>query len=440
MAPEAVRAGMVIRLNTLLSGAAGVHPAVVEQYVAFLNAGIVPVVPSRGTVGEADITLAAHIGLVMAGEWEALYRGQRLGAAAALKAAGLAPLRPVGKDFLAILSTNAVVAGDAVLALDAAARYLDRQTVLYALALEGFNGNVAPFLEITTQARPYPGMVAAAADVRALLAGSSLWQPSPDRALQDPLSYRTMAYTLGNVLEAIEEARRVLALQINHSDDNPLVALAPSVEVHAAAGQVRGYVVPREGGGAIYPTANFEPLPFVAAVERLSLALAKLSQALTMTIIRLENPALTGLPRFLAAPGNAGHAFGAVQKSCAALNAENRMLAMPVSLDTPTLAGTIEDTATNSQLAVANLRRIVANLYQIASLQLLHAAQAVDLRPGFALGAGTHPLHAAYRRLVPFVQEDRIFTRDIACGAQFLQTWRRQQAEVALAALPACAR
>ena len=258
--------------------------------------------------------------------------------------------------------------------------------------------------------------------------------------MQDPLSYRTMAYTLGNALEAIEEARRVLTLQINHSDDNPLVALAPSGEVHAAAGQVRGYVVPGEVPGAIYPTANFASLPFVAAVERLSLALAKLSQALTMTIIRLEDPALTRLPRFLAAPGNAGHAFGAVQKACAALNAENRALAMPVSLETPTLAGTLEDTATNSQLAVANLRRIIANLYQIASLQLLHAAQAVDLRPGFALGAGTRPLHAAYRRLVPFVQEDRIFTRDIACGAQLLQTWHRQQAEVDLAALPACAR
>lgn len=423
MAAEVVRAGMLIRLNNMLSGACGAQRGVAEHYIDFLNKGIVPVVPSTGTVGEADITLASHIGLVMVGEWEAFYQGRRMSGAEALKAAGIEPLRPVGKDFLCIISNNGLVVGDAALGVYDAERYLQREAIVFALSLEGLNGNVAPFLPATTEARPFPGMVEAAGLIRNALTGSSLWRADKSRALQDPLSYRDMAYVLGDAMDAIKDAEDRIMVHINHPEDNPMVDLDTADLKHQDSTQVARYLIGGGAQGAIYPTANFEPLPVVSAVERLSLALGTLSDSVTMSILRLAEPEVTHLNRFLAAPDNKGHAFGAIQKAFVAVNSENRTLAMPVSLDSVAVAGNIEDRATHSQLATAHLRRLTANLYELASFQLLHAAQAVDLRAGFALGEQTHELYDAYRDRVPFVTQDRVFTPDIRQGAVFLQNW-----------------
>ena len=420
---DVVRAAMLIRLNNLLSGACGAQSDVVRRYVEFLNKGVAPVVPSSGTVGEADITLASHIGLVMVGEWEAFYDGKRMSGAEALDAAGIEPLRPVGKDFLCIISNNGLVVGEAALATYDTGQYLRRSATVFALSLEGLDGNVAPFLEATTAPRPFPGMPEAAGLVRDSIDGSSLWTATEKRALQDPLSYRDMAYTLGNTLDAMRGVEQVLTIHMNSTEDNPMVVVGPTGGERPGSTQIQRYQVNGDTPGAIYPTANFEPLPVVAAVERLSLALGTLSDAFTMNILRLAEPEVTHLSRFLAAPGNEGHSFGAVQKTFVALNTQNRSLAMPVSLNSVAVAGNIEDRATHSQLAVHNLGALLSNLYQISSFQILHAAQAVDLRPGFVLGDETEKLHTAYRDVVPFVDQDRIFTPDIERGVALLRNW-----------------
>ncbi len=424
MSAEVVRAAMLIRLNTILSGACGAQRDVAQHYVDFLNKGIIPVVPSTGTVGEADITLAAHIGLVMVGEWEAFYEGRRVSGAEALQAAGIQPLRPVGKDFVCIVSNNDLVIGDAVLSVHDAEQYLNRAATVFALSLEGLNGNVAPFLDATTKIRPFPGLTEAAGLIRDNLAGSSLWTLSKERVLQDPLSYRDMAYTLGNALNAVQDAKRMLTIGINHTEDNPMVALDVTETERSGSNQLDRYLVGGKTNGAIYPTANFEPLPMVAAVEHVSLALGTLSDAFTMNILRLSEEEHSHLARFLAGPNNPeGHAFGAIQKSFVALNTVNRSLAMPVSLDSVAIAGNVEDRATHSQLAVSHMRQLVENLYELSSFQLLHATQAVDLRKDFTMGERTSKMHAAYRNVVPFVEKDRIFTPDIQKGVEFLQNW-----------------
>jgi histidine ammonia-lyase len=427
MPAEFVRAAMLIRLNTMLTGACGGQTDLAHHYIDFLNKGVVPVVPSKGSVGEADITLASHIGLVMIGEWEAFYQGRRVSGADALKAAGIKPLEPVGKDFLCIISNNDLEVGETLLAIHDAEQYLQRSVTVFSLSLEGINGNVAPFLEATTKPRPFPGVVEAAGLIRDSLAGSSLWSlTDPDlpdhRKLQDPLSYRDMAYTLGNALNAVADADRVFAIYINHTEDNPMVDLDVTKPERPDSSQVESYLL-TAANGAIYPTANFESLPVVAVVERVSLALGILSDAFTMNTLRLDETEFTGLSRFLAAPDNQGHAFGAIQKPLVALNSENRTLAIPVSLDSVAIAGNIEDRATHSELAVAHLRQLVDNLYELSSFQLLHAAQAVDLRGGFNLGERTRKLHDAYRNVVPFVKQDRIFTPDIQRGVTLLQNW-----------------
>lgn len=423
MAPEVVRAAMLIRLHAMLSGVTGVQPAVAHQYRTFLNADITPAVPSRGSAGEADITLAAHIGLAMMGEWFVYYRGARVPAKEALLAEGLSPLAPLGKDFLGILGTNALAAGRACLMLHDVARYLDRALLVFGLALEGCNGNIAPFMAATTELRPFPGMCDASAKIVAALEGSYLWERCAGRPLQDPLSFRTMGYVLGNVLEALREAETALLIQINYTDDNPAVVAGRQLLLDCESGQLESYRIGGTLEGAIFPTANFEMIPVVARVEQLNLALARLSLSIVMQTLRFEATELTGLPRFLAAEGNHGHAFGALQKPLAALYAETRQHAMPMSLDTVTMAGSMEDMASNSLAIFANLGRVIDNLYELSSIQLLHAAQAVELRQGHRISLATQSLLRAYRKTVPFVDQDRVFTCDLSAGVDFLKTW-----------------
>jgi histidine ammonia-lyase len=147
MPAETVKAGMLIRLNTMLSGAAGVQPDVVRCYADFINNDIIPIVPGRGTVRQADPLLASHIGLAMAGQWEVFFQGHRMTASAALEAAEIDPIQPVGGDALSMLSTNALTAGSVVLAVRDAAQFVRQEIVVFALSLEGFNGNISPFLE-----------------------------------------------------------------------------------------------------------------------------------------------------------------------------------------------------------------------------------------------------------------------------------------------------
>lgn len=174
MPPETVKAGMLIRLKTMLEGEAGVQPDVVRCLVDLINNAIIPVVPADGTVGEADPLLASHIGLAMTGQWVVFFRGQRMSAGAALLAAGIEPVKPVGKDALAIISTNALTAGSAVLAVRDAAQFVRREVVVFGLTLEGLNGNLSPFLETTASARPFPDVVEAAGLIRESLEGGSL--------------------------------------------------------------------------------------------------------------------------------------------------------------------------------------------------------------------------------------------------------------------------
>lgn len=419
MAIETVRAGMAIRLNQIATGRTGVQSAVAEMYRQFLEQGITPVVPSRGSVGEADITLASHIGLAMVGEGEVFMNGNRIPAARALTDAGITPLEPVGKDFLSILSTNALTAGQAALLARDTAGYLEKEAVVFGLALEGFNGNVAPFLEATNDLRPFAENTSGAQMVRSALGGSYLWSPSKDRALQDPLSYRTMAYVLGGAEIAMRNLTTALEIQINHSDDNPVVVVGASDD--KASMQVSQYFIEGEVSGAIYPSAGFEMLPVASRVEALNTALVRLSQAITMQTIRFENPDLTHLSRFLAAETNQGHAFGAIQKPLVALLAENQHIGAQVPVGSIAMAGNIEDLDSHAPLSVANLGRILDNLYWMSSIQLLHAAQAVDLRKPEQLGTETKALFEDYRRSVPFVATDRIYSNDFSTGYGFLK-------------------
>jgi histidine ammonia-lyase len=423
-APEAhVRAAMLARLNAMLFGATGVQPAVVQMYVEFLNRRIHPVLPSRGSIGEADIDILAHVGLAMMGEGEVHYRGRRMMAREALQQAGLPPLVPVAKDGLSILSSNAYAAGVAALVAHDARRLLDRGETVAALGLEGLNGNVSPLLEPVQGVRNFPAQAAAASRIRTALDGSYLWEPDPARALQDPLSFRTASQVYGNARASLDAVMRDLAIQLNSSDDNPAVLLDAVPPANAPPVVQSYYVSEGDLAGAVMPSANFEPMAWVVDLEAFAIALRHVSSASVQRMTRLGTATMTGLSTFLAANDTA-MALAEAQYPYLALDAENRALNQPVSADAAPAAGGIEDVSSNAPLVVDRVGRMVDNLYYIVGMELMHAAQAVDLRrratPSLVLGRETSALHAAYRAVVPFLDRDRPLTDDIKKSHEFL--------------------
>lgn len=430
---EIVRAAMVIRLNTMLIGHTGVEKQVVTALEAFLNKDITPLVPSKGTVGEADIDILSHVGLALMGEGNVLYEGRSMTAAQALRSADLDRIVPFGKDALSIFSSNAYSAAIAVFAADDARRMLEAARHVFALSLEGLNGNVAPFLAAVQEVRAFPGQRSAADQIVSDLQGSYLWStytpttlPTPTtRRLQDPLSYRTASQVFGSADSSLNTLERDLTVQINSADDNPTVVL-DAVPGPNATAQERSYYVNGNGWvGAVIPTANFEPLAWVLQLESLGVALAHVSSTSVERISRLGTHEFTDLSRFLS-PDKDSIAFAAVQKIPADLDAENRDLANPVSTSSIPVAGDIEDTATNAAEAATHVSTIVDNTFQILAVELMHAAQAVNLRQhansSLALGRGTQALLDAYRRRVPFLDKDRILSTDIQESYEFLQT------------------
>lgn len=400
---EEVRAMMAVRLNGFLCGHTGVSVEIVDYYEEFLNRGIHPVVKKRGSVGEADIGTLSAIGLVVIGEGEAWYLGERMSGAKALDKAGLKPLQLGPKDGLGIVSSNAQGAAFAALGILEAKEFIERYRRVFCLALEGLNGVLDPMDESVNRERKFSGQMESAKCCNAILKGSYLYEPNTDRALQDPLSFRGQSAITGSVMDALDYAKKQLTMELNSTDDNPCLL--------ADEDRMCG-------------SSNFEPLSWVLAIEMVSVGLAHMSKMIAQQMIRIGDPGFTKLNRFLTPEEGGIIAYGTIQKTFSYLDAESRMYANPCSLDFLCMSGNIEDMASNSTMAATNMRKIIDNLYYMTAIELMHAAQAVDLRKPDALGQETKRLFDSYRQVVPYLSEDRNLSEDIQNTYDFLKAYQ----------------
>ncbi len=415
---KVVRAIMVVKLNSFLQGTTGVQPKAAELLLELINHDILPLIPSRGSIGEADITILSHLGLALMGEGEVSYQGKKMSAAEALDLCGLEPLIPFAKDSLSIMSSNAYSVAVAALLLHDVEDLMKKADLIYSVSLEGLNGNIAPLMSDAQNSRPFPGQREVSEHIKEALKGSSLWDYSEERALQDPLSFRAISQVHGTTQDFISSAKEKLLLHLHSSDDNPVVILNPTA-VHTE--QEQTYYL-QDGSGAVIPTANFDSINWVIDFEALAIALNHVSQISTQRMLRLSSVEFTHLTRFLSP--NDSIVFGAIQKTFLALNTENHTLSSPVSFDSTPVAGEIEDHATNATLVLQRLCKMVDNLYYLLGLELMHGSQAVDLRktkdPHFHMGCVTGALHEAFREIVPFIDRDRSLSGDIEKSKNFL--------------------
>jgi histidine ammonia-lyase len=387
----AVRAAMTLRLNSLLVGTAGARPELATAFAELLDAGIHPVVPRRGSVGEADITLLAHIGQALLGEGRVTYQGKPTSARRALAAAGLRPLVPGPRDGLAMVSSSAVSSGLAALTLAAATRVLDAADLVHALSLEGLRGHVAPLDPDIHQGRPSPGIRASAARIRGQLAGGELLEVEPRRTLQDPISFRVTAHVHGAAWDALSRLEETLESHWNCGEDNPWVTEE----------------------GRVLATGAFDPLRWVLDVEGLTLALAHVGRVACRRVIRLGEASRTGLRPYLSGGGRLSYGLSELQKTAASLVAELKAFASPASLDDESLAEGQEDHAVLAPLAVRRAAAAVDLVAELVAMEALHAMRAVAQRGPIRLGRGTRRTQVLLTHALSTRWRDRDMTGDI---------------------------
>jgi histidine ammonia-lyase len=361
---EVVRATMLRVANALAKGTAGVRPQIADRLLAALNEREQPRVRMLGSLGQADLPPLADLAYELFGDAE-------LGA----------------KDGLALLNSNAFSTALAALAIADLDRLLAAMDVAGAVGLEAFAANLTLLHPAIGEVRPYPGIVFTLARFRELLDGSSLWEPGAARNLQDPLSFRCLPQVHGAVRDALDFAHGRLEIELNASQENPLVIL---------------------GEERIVSVANFDVLPLAAALDFLRIALAPALTGACERAEKLLQGPLTGLPDGLAPrQGLAENSLGELGVTVQALTAEARLLAHPVSFEvvTSTHAEGIEDRMTMAPLAARRLAEMVGLGEGVVAIELVIGAQAVDLRAPPSLGAGTARALALVRERVPFMGE-----------------------------------
>ncbi len=393
---DVVRAALLVRAAGLARGGSGARPEVVHALLALLEHGVHPVVPAFGSTGASDICMLAHVGLVLLGEGDAEVDGQTLPGERALDRTGLAPIVLGPKDGLALISASAFSAAFAALALVDARELLGALQVAAALSMEGFRANPSPLDERVVAARPAPGQAECAAGLRTLLAGSA----AGTRRLQDPLSFRCVSQTHGSLATALEWLADALEPELNGAADNPLV-LSES--------------------GEMVSTGNFFAPALTVAADAVALALAQVATLASSRVARLMSATLTDLPQNLAPPGSTGTGMAPLLKPADALAAAIAHGAAPATLAFRRATDGVEDAATGTPLATGRLGELRDRLGLLVALELVVAAQAVDLAGIERLGAGTAAAHAAVRALAPPLREDRPLGRDVDSVAAKLE-------------------
>ncbi|GGC47778.1 histidine ammonia-lyase [Siccirubricoccus deserti] len=400
-----VRLVIALKALSLARGASGVPPVVVEALLALLDAGIIPAIPARGSVGASgDLAPLAHLALVLVGEGEAFAGGAIRPGAEALAGAGLAPLILGPKAGLALLNGTQVSTALALAALYAAEDLLRTALVAGAMSLDAARGSDTPFDARIQALRGQPGQIRVAAALRGLLAGSAIRESHRigDPRVQDPYSLRCQPQVAGACLDLMAHAAQVLQIEANAVTDNPLV-----VE-----------------GGEVMSGGNFHAEPVAFAADTLALALAELGAIAERRIALLMDPALSGLPAFLVREGGLNSGFMLAQVTAAALAAENRALAVPRSTDSLPTSANQEDHVSMATGAALRLHDMADNLAGILAIELLAAAQGLEFHRPLQSAQPLERAHGLVRGVAAAWDTDRMMAPDIAAVKSLVEHGR----------------
>jgi histidine ammonia-lyase len=402
------RALILLRANSLSKGHSGIRAVVIDTLCEMLNRGVTPMVPSQGSVGASgDLAPLAHLALVLIGEGECLDPDDNrkfISGAEALRRAEIKPLTLEAKEAISLINGTQGMLAVGILALLAAETLVDSADVIGSMVLDALQGTDVAFDERIHKARPHPGQLKSAANLRLLLQGSQLRESHRDCGrVQDAYSLRCIPQVHGAVRDTLAHCREVMEIEANSAVDNPLVFLTG------------------EGRGDVLSGGNFHGEPVAFALDFLGIALTALAGISERRIERLVNPSLNeGLPPFLAAGAGLNSGFMMPQVTAAALASENKVLAHPASVDSITTSGNKEDYVSMGMTAALKLQRIVTNTRNVMAIEAMAAAQALDFVAPLKTGKRGQEAHAAIRSVSPTMDKDRVMYKDFARIAELI--------------------
>ena len=418
LSEDVVRGMMVIRANMLAKGNSGVRPVVAQTLIDMLNAGVTPLVPEKGSLGASgDLAPLSHIATVLTRDIEdgdggysgkATYHGELLDGTEAMERAGLKRLVLEAKEGLALSNGIDFMAACGSLAVHDAENLLKHAQVGAALSLEALLGLSAAFDPALHAVSGQPGHSKVAANILTLCEGSRLVDSLP-RKVQDAYSLRCIPQVLGPVLDTIAFIRQRFTAAINAATDNPLI-----FPVEGEADELRAI-----SGG------NFHGQGPAMWLDFLGIAMAEVANIAERRIFRMLTPELSyGLPAMLVPNSGLDSGLMMVQYTAAALVSDNKTLAHPDSVDSIPSSANQEDHVSMGANAARHALEILENVRNVLAIELLTAAQAIELRPGgkHSLGAGTLRAYMAIRRRVPFLEHDRETTSDINALSALIQS------------------
>ncbi len=386
---EIVRAAMVLRANALAKGRSGARPELVELLLDCLDRGVLPVVPSRGSVGASgDLAPLAHLALPLVGEGEAWFDGERLSGGEALDRAGLTPLTLEAKEGLSLVNGTQFMAAVGALGLVRARRLSKAADVACAVTLEAVQGSRSSFIPQVHALRPLRGQQESAANVLVLLEGSAINEAHRwcDK-VQDAYSLRCAPQVHGATRDLLDYVDYTVSVELNAATDNPLVLVEEDLLVSSG---------------------NFHGQPLAFALDALAMAVAELANIAERRIERLVNPSLSGgLPPFLTTDGGLNSGFMIPQYVAASLVSENKVLAHPASVDSiPTSAGQ-EDHVSMGNAGGLKAWQVLANAEWALAIELLAGVQGVEFLAPLEPGRGVAAARAFVRGLSPRLTDDR---------------------------------
>jgi histidine ammonia-lyase len=388
------RALLLLRANGLAAGLSGVRPTVVDALLGFLNHGVHPVVPSRGSVGASgDLAPLSHLALALVGESEVFYQprpngpSRRMKTLDALKRCRLKPLELQAKEGLSLVNGTQAMLALGLLALRQAEILVDTADVAGALSLDALRGSPAAFDVRLQQARPHAGQMATAKNLARLNRGSTIRKSHLNcPRVQDAYSLRCMPQVHGSVRDALEYARKVFGIEMNSATDNPLIFA-------------------REGD--VVSGGNFHGQPLATALDLMAIVMTQLGSISERRIDRMVNPLTSELPPFLAYHPGLESGLMLAHVTAAALASENKILAHPASVDSIPTSGNKEDFVSMGMAAALKLRPILFNVRSILAIELLTACEAIDRLAPLKTGHLAERARKTVRRAVKPLAQDR---------------------------------
>jgi histidine ammonia-lyase len=391
---ETTKVILILRINDLAKGHAGIKLETLKTLVEIYNKGIYPLIPEKGSVGASgDLAPLAHMALVLIGHGQAIYKGKMITGDRAMKEAGIPFVDLDAGEGLALINGTQVMTGIGALTIYNALNLLKTADIAAAMSLEVLLASNIELDKKIHAVRPHPGQIISADNLRRITQNSEIVSSHKDCSpVQDAYSIRCIPQVHGASLDALHYVQRVIELEMNSATDNPLIF---------------------SESNQIISGGNFHGQPIALAMDFLAIALSEIANISERRIERLINPQLSGLPAFLIRGAGLNSGFMIAQYTAAALVSENKVLAHPASVDSIPTSANKEDHVSMGTIASRKCREILKNAEHVISIELLCAAQAMDLFTNLKAGIGTMQAYNLIRKFISHMEQDRIVADDI---------------------------